>query len=439
MENPPTGLTTSICPAQQGGAELISLVTVVEYAYRVETNLDDLWSNTQESSMAQADLSQLISSLILESVSGPLCGIPCILSLSQHPQEGDRFTSCTESSSSSQANCFEHPNTLHLRHSDDCSEEELQRVTAATLDVAVGLSGFTTTVQESFPAVTRVSGLGSEDKDEQPSSFTSTSSSRQEQLTTSGIIMVVFTGVALLMALVLLLTWWRDKRTFSSGGKTNRATGLKKTKKGSSKVPHDVDEESYLEANLLRDIKSDNAVKEEHSSLCCTEEGDGSSLSSKSILEELQQMSENELGWRTLRVNSLSTATSSTPDFPDDEVSLVEVDRNARGKQHVRIVGVVKDGRPGFIYEEDDDDDDDDTPLPKQATLIQRSENRDYIHGLALEPEDDVPIDERDADFHDVDDQAELYSSQQVEFVRNASDTWERPRGNWDKARSIAL
>lgn len=439
MENPPTGLTT-ICPAQQGAAELISLVTVVNYAYRVETYTDDLWSNDQESSMAQADLSQLISSLILESVSGPLCGIPCILSLSQHPQEADRFTSCTESSSSSQANCFEHPSTLHLRHTDDCSEEDLQRVTSATLDVAVGLSRFTTTVQESFPAVTRVSGLGSENKDEQPSSIPSTSSSGQEQITTGGIIMVVFTGVALLMALVLLLAWGRDKRTSSAGGKTNRATGLKKTKKGGSKVPHDIDEESYLEANLLRDTNPDNVVKEElNCSLTCTEEGDGSSLSSKSILEELQQMSELELGRRTLSVQSTSSATSSKPDFPDDEVSLVEVDRNAMGKQHVHIVGVVKDGRPGFIYEEDDDDDDDDTLLPKQATSIQRSENRDYIHGLAVEPEDDVPIDERDADFHDVDDQAELYSSQEVEFVRHGSDTWEKPRGNWDKARSIAL
>jgi len=434
-------------------AQLLTIATAVDYTYQVEIlqgGGGDSSGAPPPSSLDEEKLSEWISRRTVNSVASQLCAsdryIPCLVSLS-HTQDDPGTTlspSCFQDSSTSRPSIctVRQPNSIVLKHNAACSAQDLERDTLAALHRDMTSEDFVQAVRDQFPAVSSVRLLllhddnnpsgGVVDGTSNSSSNTSItdvwsssngSSSRQE-ITPAGIIMVIVTGLTLVAAIAVLVAWWKDRQPDNNDKHHHHQPSTKKKKQPRANrsgilkrlpsrrrrsspvrigiiarpprtkvaaaaaaaasttegdVPQYFTEESYLEAGLSwHDYYN-----------YCANDGTEGSLSSQSILEELEQMSKSELDRRTLRVPSLNSSidSSTTDPHPDDEVEAPDAAAAPHPTKNVplvRIVGVIAGGQSGNDHDDDDDDDE--------------CARRDEALGPSEEEDDDDDDDDDDSD-----------------------------------------
>lgn len=372
----------AVCPSTNGGGgtgseQLITIATSVVFTYQVERSLrgggvDN--TDAQSSSSLDGPLSEWISRRSVNTLTAQLCAsdrfFPCLSSLSNTP-DLVILSPCNVQDSTCTVT---HPNTIVLIHNAQCSVEDLERDTLAALRRDMTSADFVEAVRDRFPYVSSVRLLfTSKDDDHNTTSSsvtdvgsTSDGSGTRREITPAGIIMIVVTGLTLVVALAVLAAWWKDlqqkknddtprkkKRRKARSGILKRSPSSSRRRRSSpvrigivarpprAKVAandgHDPGG-NYLEAGLTWQDYYDN---------CEANDGTEGSLSSQSILEELEQMSKSELERRTLRVSPLnSSIDSSTVSLPFDEVDPPEIAalHKTKSQPRVRIVGVVAGG-----------------------------------------------------------------------------------------------
>ena len=420
-----------VCPFTNGASnedldqQVVTLVTSVVYTYQVESFHESVAEISSEIATAsQSEISEWITSRTLNGVASELCDPPasqastttfsCLSSLT-HSAGSVELLPCTSDTCAAV-----HPNILTLKHNADCTSDLLEHATLLAVQTAMSDPILLRDLRQQFPMVASMRMvLGEEDTNRNKNGSTS-EAPLERGITPAGLIMLVVTGIMVLAAIVLLFAWWRDlreqKHPNSRHSRKNNAkrkghqrkshlttTNRKSSKREAIGEPPARTQQSYLvqtkacttngqpevidpEICYLTEEGFSEALspREDHRPVLgalpwqhrrfdlytiddCTEED--ASLSSQSILEELEQLSKEELERRTLRVPSqvgcmssssssstsrgrwdveatppagldtkIKTHTVSPPLHPDDESTVVH---SSTQQQQVRILYLI--------------------------------------------------------------------------------------------------
>lgn len=261
------------CPDEVGELnQVVSLVTSVGYSIRIV-------------SMNATEISaDWIPALTLNQAALQLCNIPCVLSLAVNLQGNVSGASCHDEAETSSTPhlCVDYTNKLFVQHTNICSSETVSQSTLNSLKEIMESSNFAEMLRDEHPMINKMELL--DHADDQFVRESNTSYSSRREITPEGVAVVVFTALTLMMMIFVLLVWWKKSLCIKI----------------------------VANAKCWREKRNNENHLEPKTKLYIGHIADGTdgSISSQSILEELEQLSKSELDRRTLRVESYPISQS---------------------------------------------------------------------------------------------------------------------------------